>query len=421
MAGRWHCFACQTGGDAIALVEAYAQVGFREAVDLIEAGGPLPRGADAHLHLRPATRTANGTTFVGDGGGLGSGTFRPGANAGGTPVRGDGRGVVVLHGAYLDRWAAGLDARVRPNTADQYRFTVRCHLRPALGAKTLAKLTPAELDALWTAKLASGLKPNTVRLMRATLRRALHDAERDGLVMRNVAALSAPPRIEPPDGRTLTVEQARALLDAARGDRLAAAYVLVLAFGLRRAELLGLAWADLDVSAGLLAVRQQVTVRKSPQAADGKRAARGVLELSALKTGSKGRRTLELTPEVIELLQGHRALPDRERASAGAAWQERGLIFTAPAGAPIEPSNFSHAFSAMAQRAGLGRWHVHEARHTAASLMLAMGTKLEIVSRVLGHSSVTVTADVYSHLLGGEKRQAAAAMTAALLGRPGSR
>jgi integrase len=109
------------------------------------------------------------------------------------------------------------------------------------------------------------------------------------------------------------------------------------------------------------------------------------------------------------------------RARAGAAWQERGLIFTAPAGAPIEPSSFSHAFLAMAQRAGLGRWHVHEARHTAASLMLAMGTKLEIVSRVLGHSSVTVTADVYSHLLGGEKRQAAAAMTAALLDRPGNR
>ncbi len=323
-------------------------------------------------------------------------------------------------GAYLDRWAAGLDARVRPNTADQYRFTVRCHLRPALGAKTLAKLTPAELDALWAAKLAGGLKPNTVRLMRATLRRALHDAERDGLVTRNVAALSTPPRIEPPDGRTLTVEQARALLEAARGDRLAAAYVLVLAFGLRRAELLGLAWADLDVSAGLLVVRQQVTVRKSPQAPNGKRAARGVLELSALKTGSKGRRTLELTPEVIELLQSHHALQDRERAVAGVAWQETGLIFTAAGGAPIEPSSFSHAFSAMAEQAGLGRWHVHEARHTAASLMLAMGTKLEIVSRVLGHSSVTVTADVYSHLLGGEKRQAAAAMTAALLGRPAS-
>jgi hypothetical protein len=140
-------------------------------------------------------------------------------------------------GAWLDTWAAGLDARVRPNTADQYRFTIRKHLRPRLGTKALAKLTPADLDALWASKLAEGFKTNTVRLMRATLRRALHDAERDGLVVRNVAALSTPPRVEAPAGRTLTVEQARAFLAAANGDRLEAAYVLALALGPRRGEL----------------------------------------------------------------------------------------------------------------------------------------------------------------------------------------
>ncbi|HTT92841.1 MAG TPA: tyrosine-type recombinase/integrase [Acidimicrobiales bacterium] len=317
--------------------------------------------------------------------------------------------------AYLDRWSATLDGRVRPNTADQYRFTMRCHLKPALGARTLAKLTPGELDALWAAKLAAGFRPNTVRLMRATLRRALHDGERDGLVVRNVAALSTPPRVEPPDGRTLTVEQTRTLLSAVRGDRLEAAYLLVLAFGLRRAELLGLAWADLDDTACLLDVRQQVTVRKPPPASDGARVGRGAIELSALKTGSKGRRTLELTPEILKALEEQHLRQEGERARAGALWQKSGLIFTTPVGTPIEPSSFSHAFSRVAERAGLGRWHVHEARHTAASLMLAMGTKLEVVSRVLGHSSVTVTADVYSHLLGGEKRAAAAAMMAALL------
>ena len=173
----------------------------------------------------------------------------------------------------------------------------------------------------------------------------------------------------------------------------------------RGAELLGLAWGDLDVGAGLLAVRQQVTVRKPPPAGDGSRVGRGVIELSPLKTGSKGRRTLELTPEILKMLKGHRSWQEEERDRAGGLWRESGLIFTTPIGATIEPSSFSHAFSRMAQRAGLGRWHVHEARHTAASLMLAMGTKIEIVSRVLGHSSVTVTADVYSHLLGGEKRR----------------
>jgi integrase len=322
----------------------------------------------------------------------------------------------VTVGVYLDRWAAGLDVRVRPHTCEQHRVTIRCHLRPALGAKTLAKLTAADCDALWSAKLTDGAAPNTVRLMRATLRRALQDAERDGLVIRNAAALSTPPRIEPPDGRTLTIDQARTLLAAAAGDRLEAAYVLVLAFGLRRGELLGLAWSDLDTEAGAVLVRQQVTVRKPPQDADGKRAGRGVLELTPLKTGSKGRRTLDLTPELLDVLRAHRARQAAERLEMGPAWMDSGLIFTTSIGTPVEPSSFSHAFASMAERAGLGHWHLHEARHTAASLMLAMGTKLEIVSRVLGHSSMAVTADVYAHLLGGKKRGAAEGMTRALLG-----
>lgn len=319
-------------------------------------------------------------------------------------------------GAYLDRWAAGLDVKVRPNTADQYRVTIRCHLRPALGSKMLTKLTAVDCDALWAAKLTDGSRPNTVRLMRAVLRRALHDAERDGLVARNVAALSSPPRVEPPDGRTLTVDQARTLLAAAKGDRLEAAYVLALAFGLRRGELLGLGWADLDAEVRTLLVSRQLTVRKTPQAADGTRTGRAVLELTSLKTGSRGRRTLELTPELLVVLHSHRARQAAERLEVGAAWVDCGLIFSTALGTPIEPSGFSQAFANLASRAGLGHWHLHEARHTAASLMLAMGTKLEVVSRVLGHSSVTVTADVYAHLLGGEKRGAAEAMTRALLG-----
>lgn len=319
-------------------------------------------------------------------------------------------------GAYLDRWAAGLDVKVRPNTADQYRVTIRCHLRPALGTKTLSKLTPLDCDALWAAKLADGAAPNTVRLMRAVLRRALRDAERDGLVIRNVAGLSTPPRVAPPDGRSLTASQARALLAAAGGDRLQAAYVLALAYGLRRGELLGLAWSDVDFEASTLWVHQQLTVHKSPQAADGTRARPGVLELSEMKTGSPSRRTLVLTPELVDVLRAHRARQAAERLEAGPDWTDSGLVFSTHLGEPVQPSAFSHMFANMAKRADLGHWHLHEARHTAASIMLAMGTKLEIVSRVLGHSSLTVTADVYAHLLGGEKRAAAEAMTRALLG-----
>lgn len=129
---------------------------------------------------------------------------------------------------------------------------------------------------------------------------------------------------------------------------------MVLTFGLRLGELLGLAWKDLDVPAAVLAVRQQVTVRKSPQAADGTRRDPGHLELSPLKTGNKSRRALELTPEVLEHLRAHRARQDYERRVAGTTWRESGLIFTSPNGAAIKPSSFS-CVSALAKRAGLGR------------------------------------------------------------------
>jgi integrase len=260
-----------------------------------------------------------------------------------------------------------------------YRVNVRVHLRPALGAKTLTKLTPADLGALSATKLNAGARPNTVRLMRATICRALRDAERAGLVVRNVGTLSNPARVTPPEGRSLTVDQARSLLTTAKGDRLEAAYALVLAFGMRRGELLGLAWADVDLDAGRVVVRQQVTVRKPPQDAAGNRGGHGVLELTPLKTGNKGRRALDLTPELVEVLRSHRARQAVERLAAGPAWSDTGLLFTTPLGTPVQPSTFSHAFVNMAERAGLGRWHVHEARHSAASIMLAKGTKLEIV------------------------------------------
>ncbi len=318
-------------------------------------------------------------------------------------------------GAYLDDWVSGLDHRVRPNTADQYRFTVRCHLRPALATKTLAKLTVADCNALWAAKLTKGFKPNTVRLMRAVLRRATRRrSQRARGPQRGRVVERA--RVESLGGRSLTAEQARALLSAAKGDRLEVAYLLALTLGLRRGELLGLAWADVDTDAATIQVRQQVTVRKSPQGVDGKRSGPTFLELSQLKTGSKGRRTLELTPELVDALRSQWARQAAEHLLVGEGWFDSGLVFTTPVGTPIEPGSFSHAFTAMAESAGLGRWHLHETRHSAASLMLAMGTRLEVVSRILGHSSVTITMDTYGHLLGGENRAAAAAMCGVLLG-----
>ena len=149
--------------------------------------------------------------------------------------------------AFLDRWLTiNLPGSVAESTEDDYVDTVRLHLVPALGRKRLAKLTVADLDRLWKAKREAGYSSNSVRIMRTVLRRALGQAVREGIVSRNVAGLSAAPRIRAKEGRTLTVDQARQLLDAAAGYRFEAAVVLALAYGMRRGEVLGLHWSALD-------------------------------------------------------------------------------------------------------------------------------------------------------------------------------
>lgn len=134
-----------------------------------------------------------------------------------------------------------------------------------------------------------------------------------------------------------------------------------------------------------------------------------------LKT-RRSRRVLHLTPALVTMLRSHRARQASEQLAIGPAWIDSGLVFTTAAGTPVDPDNFAHYFERLCKRAGLGHWHLHELRHSAASIMLAQGTPLWVVSEVLGHASVSITKDVYGHLLGGEKQAATEAITAALFG-----
>lgn len=316
---------------------------------------------------------------------------------------------------FLDRWVrVNLPGNVAGATLDDYADTVRLHLVPVLGRKKLAKLTVVEVDALWAVKRADGYKPNSIRIMRAVLRRALAQAEREGLVARNVAGLSQPPRLGQSESRALTVEQAKLLLAAAAGDRLEAAYLLLLSYGLRRGELLGLAWKDFDPAAGTLTVRQSVKRRKSSRQEDGlySGGATGRVEVSELKT-RRSLRVLYLTPGLVSVLEAHADRQKGERL-ASAIWVDHGLIFASTVGTPIDPDNFYKSFRRLCRSAGLGDWHPHEGRHSAASVMLAQGVPLEVVSEVLGHSSIYITKDVYGHLVEGAKRDAAERMAAAL-------
>jgi integrase len=211
--------------------------------------------------------------------------------------------------------------------------------------------------------------------------------------------------------------QARAFLDAAKGERLEACYQLMLAFGLRRGEALGLAWADFDDEAATLAVRQGV--KREPVAPNPDGTYPGGLHnrvvVSTLKT-DRSRRTLYLTPHLVDSLRAHKARQASERIALGPVWTDLGLICPSSLGTPMDPDNFARVLSKLTTKAGLGHWNPHALRHSGASLMLAQGTPLHVVSEVLGHSSISVTANVYADPFEGQKRDAAEAISAALSG-----
>ena len=188
--------------------------------------------------------------------------------------------------------------------------------------------------------------------------------------------------------------------------------MIALAYGMRRGEVLGLRWSALDWEAGTLGVTHGVKRIKNR---DSTLKRRTRLVVSELKTPKSGR-TLALTREIVARLREHRAQQAEARIAAGELWQEHGLVFTSEVGTPVDPDNFSHAFSRLCESAGLGHWHPHELRHSGASLMLAQGTPLHVVSEVLGHASIAITKDVYGHLVEGDERDAAESMTGVLFG-----
>jgi integrase len=318
----------------------------------------------------------------------------------GLPTGGDQVTVATL----VDRWLADVvPRRVSPNTLDSYGSLARLHLLPALGRIRLTKLTPLDVEKLLRMKLEAGLSPRTVKMVRGVLVQALNQAMRWGLVGRNVAALTDGPRVVKQEGRTLTPDQARSLLASVAGDRLDSCIVTMLALGLRRGEALGLCWEDVDLDGATVHVRRNL-----------KREPAGVV-LGTLKTASS-RRKLNLPEPVVRALRAQRSRQAAERLAVGPAWHDSDLVFTTPIGTPIDPDNFSKLFVRFTEAAGLGRWHVHELRHSTASIMLASGVPLKVVSEFLGHANLSTTADIYSHVLAPQFEAAADTIGRAIWG-----
>jgi integrase len=320
----------------------------------------------------------------------------------GLPLVGDRQTVAQ----YLEAWLTGTaQHRLRPRTFIRYQQLVRTHTLPTLGKLPLAKLTPQHLSQLYDAKRAAGLAPRSVQFLHAVLHSALKQALRWGLLPRNPAAAVQAPRPQRRPMQALDAEQAGRLLTAAADDPLGALYVLALMTGMRQGELLGLQWADVDGEAGRLTVRH--TLQWHPG---------GRWTLDEPKTGHS-RRTIRLPASALGALRAHRARQAADRLALGAAWADLGLVFPNGVGRPLRPANLAdRTHRKLLARAGLPAIRFHDLRHTYATLALGSGVPVKVVSETLGHASITLTLDTYSHVLPDMQDDAAARMEA-LLGR----
>ncbi len=302
---------------------------------------------------------------------------------------------------YLADWLESARPSVRPGTWETYESYVRVHIAPALGRVPLARLSPQHLQRFYADRLEAGLSPTSVGHLHAILHRALGEAARFGLVVRNVAGLVKRPRAAHKEMMALSPEQARAFLDAAHGERLEALYVLALSTGIRQGELLALRWQDIDLDGATLQVR--ATLRRTREG----------MTFGEPKT-SKSRRQVQLTPTAVTALRAHRARQLEERMRCP-YWQDGELVFATEIGTPIECGNMMRrSFLPLLERAGLPRIRFHDLRHTAATLLLGQNVNVKVVSEMLGHSQISITLDLYSHVTPGMQRQAVEALEAVL-------
>ncbi len=329
------------------------------------------------------------------------------ARSAGRPVVEDSRRL----GDYLEHWLIEIvEPDRKPATAASYRDMVRRHIAPELGHVRLDRLSATDVRSFLRTKSmeisARGrpLSSRSVRYLHAILRSALSQAVRDDLVSRNVCELVTPPRGEQEAfrGRHLEPEEARALLAAAEGTRLAALWRLALTAGLRKGEILALRWDDVDLERGLLLVRRSVS----------RQAGRGLVE-GAPKTADSVR-TLRLGSGSISALRQHWGRQESERLRARELWADDGRVFATPRGTIIDPRNLNRSLDELCAAAGVTRVRVHDLRHTCATLLLAEGEPLEVIAERLGHSDTRVTSQVYAHVVDDLRQRAADRLDALL-------
>lgn len=301
-----------------------------------------------------------------------------------------------------ESWLPMIESRIKPSTFDSYRQNMEVHVLPELGARALQQLTAPMLNALYGRLMARGgdrgpLSAKTVNYIHTIVHKALADAVDADVVMSNVAERAKPPRPNRTARREIQCwepEELARFLDHVRGTRLEAGWRLAAMTGMRRGEVLGLRWSDVDLDRARISVRHAVVT-----------VAYAVLE-STPKTHQA--RVIDLDPDTVEQLRAHHRRQQIEREEWGSDYRDNDLVIAKENGEPLHPQSFSQAFGRLVRNAGLRQIRLHDLRHTHATLAVKAGVPVKVISERLGHESPAFTLKQYAHVIPGMQAEAAA-------------
>ncbi len=309
---------------------------------------------------------------------------------------------------YLDEWfQSAVKTKVRPQTYAHYRATIDRYVRPALGPRKLATIKPLDLQKLYSAMQEQGLTPRTIRYTHAILSSALKQAVRWQMLSQNPADKVSVPKQQRREMYALSPEEAKRFLSAAESSRWFTLFQFALVTGMRPEEYFGLRWEDIDWQNGRVQVKK-VLVRVAKG---------GGWRWDEPKTQNSGR-SIPIPQTLIASLKTLKVEQAKQRLSLGERWKDHGLVFTAENGEPIHHSNFRiRHFKPLVKKAGLPEdLRLYDLRHTCATLLLVAGENPKVVSERLGHASITLTLDTYSHVLPTLQQQATSKLESLLFG-----
>jgi integrase len=313
---------------------------------------------------------------------------------------------VTVGNYLLDVWLPARRSALRPSTAAAYEGVIRNYVLPDLGRTKLQSLNGAALNRLYSVLLTdgrterrrglgSGLAPKTVRNVHGVLTRAMKDAVRWGHIQRNPCDTADPPRGRTPEMRAWTADELRRFVRATETHRLGSIWMLMATTGMRRGEVLGLRWSDIDLETGT------VTIRST-------RVRYGSVTATSTPKTARGNRTIAIGPTTLAALRAWKRTQASERLLCGSAWQgDHGLVVTKTNGGAPNPESFSNLFGKLVRRSGLPPIRLHDLRHSYATNALAGGVPVKVLSQRVGHADVGVTLAVYAHVMPGDDEDAA--------------